>query len=310
MKFIFTLFLLTLIFKTSFAMSFCQIDGSVIRGAYFDEKNISSIKACDSAKHIDNLLHKVKEIYSFAPRISVHLIEEFDNASYDNGSLIKIPLRFYSVNKNKEKIYKNQKDLDAIIFHEYGHAVLAQHLAKKWDTFTYYNHLGHQISSLKQKLFLDENNEKLKKSLKEAEEEFIYRRSMRTFTRTIIPYQELYADILSTFMLNDKKAIMNSIKTDHDSEKLELLYRARDFTRSSLDLEELAFEPHAYFYKVRQHIGDNLWPEDETSRNIVLHKILYLLAEEIEYSHYFSLFMTDPIFDNEELITRIQEIDP
>lgn len=309
MKFTTGLFLFTLLLKTSFAMSFCEIKGKVIQRAYYDESEITNEKACKNAKYIDGLLTKVTKIYTFAPRLSLKLVSEFDNASYDNGSLINIPLRFYSLNVKNEKVYKEQKDLDAIILHEYGHAILATYLATEWDGFYYYHQLGHRISSLKQKLFLNKSADTIKQ-LKETEEELMSARSMRTFTRAIIPYQELYADILSAFLLNDKKAISNSISTNEDSEELGLLYRARDFSSSPFDLGKLAFHPHAYFYKVRQYIGDNLWPENETTRNNILHKILYILGEEIPFSYYYSSFMSDPIIDNEELIARIQENQP
>jgi hypothetical protein len=294
-------------FNTYASFTVCEVNGKIVKKAIYDTSEITAKKACEFGKHVENLLSPVLKTFKNAPKISLRLMPEFDNASYDNGSMIKIPIKFYSLDRDDQKNYKRVKDLDAIILHEYGHALLASYLVAQWDSFDFYSASGHRISELEQQNLLTPS-EKLEKKINDEKKELMSSRSMRTFTKSITPYQELFADILSTFELNDKDAVFNAITSTNDIHDNYLLYLGRSFSEKDFNLGKMSLFPHSYFYKVRQFIGASFWPVDEKDKTEKLQKLIELIQHETIYSSYDSYFMTDPQLDNEELIQKIRDI--
>lgn len=294
-------------FNALASYSVCEVKGKIVNRSIYDSSQITSKEACEFGQHVENLLNPVLKSFNFAPKISLQLMPEYDNASYDNGTMIKIPIKFYSLDLNDQKVFKEKKDLDAIILHEYGHAVLASYLVTLWDSFGPYSSSGHKISELEQQNLIAPSKE-LEEQIAYERKDLMSSRSMRTFTKSITPYQELFADILSTFELNDKDAILNAITTGNDLPDNYLLYLGRSFSDKTFDLGKLSSFPHSYFYKVRQYIGSNLWPVNEEDKISKLKKLITVIHEEIEISSYDSYFMTEPARDNEALIERINEM--
>lgn len=305
------LFLITVLLGLSFnsyaSYSVCEVKGKVINRAIYDSSQMTKKEACEFSQHVESLLKPVLKSFDFAPKVSLQLMPEFDNASYDNGTMIKIPIKFYSLDLNDNKVFKEQKDLDAIILHEYGHAVLASYLVNNWDGFRNYSSSGHRISELEQQNLVSPSKE-IQEKIDYERKALMSSRSMRTFTKAITPYQELFADILSTFELNDKDAILNAITTLNDTPDNYLLYLGRSFSNRELDLGKLSAFPHSYFYKTRQFIGLNLWPINELDKKEKLKKLIKIIQEELEMSSYDSYFMTEPLLDNELLIDRMAQI--
>lgn len=303
-----TIVLLTILISTmTYAEEICPINEGVVRNLFYNKDEISKEVACSKGKDIAKLLQVAADSFQDAPQVSVHLINEFDNASYDNGSLIKVPVHFYSLTQNNLIEYKDQRDLDAIILHEYGHAILANELAKSWEGFNFYNRLGHKISDLKQQAFI-KDSERLQKQIKRAEKDLMGPRAMRTFTKAITPFQELFADVLSTFIMNNKSAITHAIETSDDNEMITQIYRTRDFNQVEVDLIGPMINSHGHFYKVRQFIGNSFWPKNLMDRKEKLNILLRLFSQEIQNAFYYTYFMEDLDVDNGELIQRIQEL--
>lgn len=303
MKF-FKVILFLIISQSSWANVVCPIDKELINRVIFDDKMVSKADACTFGLKVNQALLPLKTIYPGSPTVSIHLTDEFDNASYDNGTLLKLPLKFYSLDKDGVKVYKSEEDLMAIILHEYGHAVLAKYLNAHWDTFSYYHEMGLKISELEQQMLLS-SHKALEEELASLKKDLMSPRDMRRLPKVITPYQELFADVVSTYLLNNKSAITDAITTSNDLIDMHLLYRARDFTGSDLDLGKLAFFPHAYFFKARHFIGSELWPKDEKEMKKNILVLLEAIVEELNMAYNNSYFMTDPQYDNDTLIETI-----
>lgn len=293
-------------FNAVAAYEACSINKEFIEKVYFDAKAISSTVACSEGHRVNQLLSRLTGLVDIPlPKVSIHLVPESDNAAYDNGTLITIPVKFYSMSaiENSEKIYKSTSDLDAIVLHEYGHAILASYLVEHWDSFSIYRKFGLEISKLKQELFLEDNLEK-KAYLKDLEKEFMIPRSMRTFSSKITPFQEFFADVLSVSILEDKKAIYNAI-VENESEEPRYVYRRFDKTYKEDGNKKP--DSHGHFYKARELIGAKYWDQMLKDKNIFFKNLLEATRKELAFSFHMSSFMNDPISDNEYFIETLVE---
>lgn len=283
----------------------CLINQNYVKNVYFDNDLITKEIACKEGKRVESLLGLLKGFNIPQPELSIHLVPESDNASYDNGTLITIPLKFYSSSTfaDSDKVYKSTRNLDAIILHEYGHAILASYLVTKWDGFSSYRKFGFEISKLKQELLLNEDAQK-RSLLEKLEKELMMPRSMRNFTTKITPFQEFFSDVLSVTVLEDKDAIYNAIVA-HDPKEYRYLYRSFDQVITSD--ESPIPDGHGYFFGARQLIGNKYWTQMLSDKNEFLQNVMVATTKELTFAFYMSGFMDDFLSDNEFFIETLSE---
>jgi hypothetical protein len=105
----------------------------------------------------------------------------------------------------------------------------------------------------------------------------------RTLFRQVLPYQELYADIIAAFESGSQSAISSALYQQGMSEQAENLIEARSFAPNSrFQIHRYnATEEHAYYWRVRRFIGEKLWPEGLLDKQLKLKLITEAMLEDV-----------------------------
>lgn len=266
----------------------------------------------DEPEFIKEILDTTEKIDSYKiskVNISVVIMPENDNASFDSGRIVEIPRTMVIYNHFRTNpSYKTTGDSLAVYAHEYGHAVFDVHISRLIPEYAKIKKIMREISMLSLRPLtenmtqeqVESNNAKIKKLRENLKSD---KEALRLIKLTL-PYHELFADTIAVFAFNSKNAIHKALYyNDYGSMRY-----AGSFGPSGIGFPIDAYNPHDpnkniigrdfnVFYDVdswtngtehtlfgplRSVIGsDECWPNTESERADKLKVLLKILLSDM-----------------------------
>ncbi len=267
--------------------------------------------SCNKIHQYDRIISNISAIAPYAPKVSLIIHRASGNASFDYGGNISIPQSLIFPGKYGHTIYGNQFKISSIFAHEYGHAVFNEEL-KKREFFKVFNLYSRRISELRVKNLLAYTNGNIGNMInrtKDQMNDLSERRKQLDYIKMrdfITAYSELYADVVATYLVNQKSDIFEALYHDSLNDRQYEMLKARSFSNHG-DWEDFYHTPHSLFAKTRAYIGKEYWPKTQAEKKKYLSVILKAIMAEIDkkYSEY-STFNAKRL--NNDLIARLEEI--
>ncbi len=245
-----------------------------------------------SCAHVDafvDTLASVTAIAPVSPEVSLFIDKEYNNASFDMGSIIYVPLRLGFSNRFGATFYGDFYANHTVLAHEYGHAILSKMLEKE-DFFKELKEISLKISQLRitiQKTYEAGNPgnmvEFYSNMLKAAEAKRVENKEAMKVNRMLSPYHELFADLVASLALKSKRAMVNALYYDELDDQGYLMILARDFDLNSLDMKgPYMSEEHGMLAPTRRFIGSNFWVETEEEKRELLKNLYTAIVIELK----------------------------
>lgn len=277
------------------------------------QKGSTPFVNCSDLEEFDSVITKASLLVDHAPKISLFIEKEHDNASFDMGEIIYLPMRLYFSNNWGQRYYSYASHRNTILAHEYGHALFSNKLGQE-EFFRRIKSLSNAISQKQIEIQKANsqgiNTEELQVELEKLNDERLSNKDDLKLINTLSPFHELYADLIAVFSQKNKRAMVNALYYDEMSDQSFNLILARDFDSNQLDLTN----PYQYFFKeehgvyapVRRLIGEKYWTLDLSEQKRILNAlytaIINQVLEVMDFDHDFY----DPITTNNDLIEKFE----
>lgn len=266
----------------------CELgDNAPISRAY--KANKGNYLSCSQITAFNDTLNEVKAIVKDAPKVNLFIQQEYPNASFDMGSIIRIPLTLTFSGKYGMTYRGSYFASHTILAHEYGHAIFANKM-KKYDFYNKIQALSMKASNLEINIqeayakgnpggITDHYFNLLSKINKQRRED----KELQATARITRAYNELFADVVAVAVLNNKSAITNALFYNEMSDNRYEFVLARQFSNNYLDMNgPYMFEEHTMFAPTRQFIGENLWPITDKEKTELIEKVFQASVIEIK----------------------------
>lgn len=286
--------------KVTSEPSSCLKDQRIISEYIFRGRN----KDCEFVRSLEQTFQGIQKHWGLElPPVRVILVDEGDNASFDEGNVIQVPLRLFSMGEYGKVNYKLKMDSLAVAAHEYGHFVFNE----LW--------LRRDPSQRAMSTLLMRASDALVLSAKGRASHTEWRRSYEAATESeaylrtraeLTPYTELFADVIAVSYFDNKELIFKALyfpsMRDAEFQRVYL----RSFAREQSQISEMdLFEAHSRLALVRSWIGSRLWSHLQTSlkTRAAFFEVVYLhYLEESANPH------TNFTKQNEDLIFRMSTV--
>ena len=214
--------------------------------------------SCEAAQDMANVLQNVQDQFSVPAPVTLVMGPRFDNAGFDDGHMIEIPVQFIHETRYGEPALGDLAQLEAIVIHEYGHAILSQILKKNFpEEFKGIFAEMERVSAYREAGI--ENEKKYLKVTYNFPDEKAYVR----YSQIMTPYSELFADTVAVYFLNEPGAMLRALYFDDLSRQEYKYIKLRDFSSEhTLEDLEVFTDPHSKMSIVRSYIGKNLMPKN------------------------------------------------
>ncbi|WP_374029390.1 hypothetical protein [Bdellovibrio bacteriovorus] len=277
-----------LLSPSSYAAEACPNVGGVVQAVHFLKET-----DCELAEDVSEAFNDMAKIFGVAPKVTLVIGGPMDNASFDNGYVIRLPYRMVFYGQYGTEHPMPIVNLVTCAAHEYGHAIFHEYVR---------NTFKNEFSSL-----LEKFNSLSARSLKmlQGEKDEAYHSDLRALAETrdyqrfhsLISYSEFYADVLAVYLKKDKSAMFSALYYHEMSIFQYNFTRMRDFEgQSDLRWENLMHEEHSWFAITRAFVGEKLWPQDDAQASEYAHKIMKAI-----------LNMAPTTFDREERGSPVED---
>lgn len=289
-------FLFALILAPAFAAptSVCSGVGGVVT-----EVRFQADLNCDLARELSDIFNGMAQRFGEAPSVRLLVGVSSDNASFDNGSVVQVPVQLVFSGTYGREHSVPAASLYAAAAHEYGHAIFHEKVRRHFPQYKDLFAGLAEISDLKWRA------EQSVESLRARYSELMENESYQSFMRHLTAYAEFYADTVTVFYFNDKSAMFKALYYGAMTDFQYQYVRMRDFdSEVSVQWEHLLYEDHAKLAYARSYVGKNLWPQDATQvsrfANLIAQEVLRTLGHDIIQQE-----PTDYLSANEELIRNL-----
>lgn len=250
------------------------------------------------------------------------------NAAFDFGYGLEIFQQIYFGGDERfgQPQFKLYFDNLSVIAHEYGHAIFADILYKNFPEFNvFYSFLRKNSSKhidvskriAKWQLKPDGLAKsialfKIKYDQLKASQEFTnyFKNPANSHLRVLAaPYHELFADLVAAYNSDTKNLISEALYIPRMHPQVENAVAARSFDQGAhFELNPLnSSDPHVFFYRVRQYIGDHLWPADPQAKKLKLKNIIQAILEDM-HSNFSKNDYENIEARNRSLISRLENV--
>jgi hypothetical protein len=266
----------------------CELsDDSVIERSFKTQSG--NYLSCHNISSFDDTLSRVAELVDNAPKVALFIQNRHNNASFDMGRIIRIPIQLEFSGKYGTTYSGNYMGVHTVLAHEYGHAIFSQKI-KGYDFYKNIQKLSYQSSSYElaiQDAYAKGNPgnivdfyHKQKKHLFEKRKNDPY---FQKVAKLSTPYNELFSDVVAVVAKNDKRAVMMALYYDEMSDQQYQIVQGRSFEVNSLD----NFGPHmslahTKLAATRQFIGKNLWPENDKQASELINTVFDAIVIELQ----------------------------
>jgi len=254
---------------------------------------------CTLVQQIHDLSTKVSNTFDIHPYVSLFLEQRAFDASFDQAKIIKIPQHFFRKNSEQQYHIQSGENILPIFVHEYGHAIFTELLREE---FPEYDEISSKVQLISDILItIKELQEEIKSPTivathrKELQDE-IYRKSVilqkhkkelgknttaQRLKEIIIPYHELFADIVAVYFYEDKSIIKHAVDHPEYNQSEQVVPNRRSFDNHLSHSELSEDDVHGYYAPVRKLIGQNYWPKNLEEKEVYLRKIFQGISNDL-----------------------------
>lgn len=282
----------------------CQVGG----GGPVKEVLFTAEVNCHLAEILAVTLHKTAQFSPRQPDITLIIGDRAGNASFDNGSVIRIP-QFLFFTDSKGNVFPASNDqLEKVVVHEYGHAVLKE--LWKTEFADEFSELFQDLELLSSLAVENTKNKISGRGVRQRGQQIAMTDAYSLFYKTLPAYSELYADALTVLYFADSTAMFKALHFAHLSEEKSLSVELRDFSQEHrLSKVEKSNDAHTRLSLVRSYVGRMMRNLDEVGRKELLARveqaITLAVREELR-----SPGQTSALGENLRLIEFLQNLDP
>lgn len=217
---------------------------------------VSTQATCEDAQIFARELQKLSDQLGRSAQVTLVYGGRMKNAGFDDSRIIRIPHVFVHHGPRGEEVAGQSHQLNAIVAHEYGHALLS----KIWRS---------EFKEDFEAIFneLDYSSEQTESAIISKEEvyppKFLSSGDYQAYVKTMAPYSELYADVIAVYFYDDRSVMLNSLYFDEAHDWYFRYLELRDFSKTHKESYVGGFtDPHAKLALVRSYIGRELMPKN------------------------------------------------
>jgi hypothetical protein len=234
--------------------------------------------SCDYVGRVENLIEDIQRFSEDKVKINLIVRSSNDGASFDGGFNIDVPeqLVFYGEYGQDygTDIYSNL----SVVAHEYGHALLDYKFEKELSKFPVvkeYFIARKELSRLEIAFSKNPTSLELKNELEAKTKKVQNNSAFNRFFVLLLPYSELYADVVAVYNDNSKASIYNALYYPQMTKFGHRMVKTRDFSSEfdSKIYDAFMTEAHGYFAHTRTYIGKNMWPQNDFEKKQMLKKL-------------------------------------
>lgn len=257
--------------------------------------NFDSTLTADDPDFNRVLIKTIQEIDQYGiVDVTVNIVVQpvSNNAAFDGGKIVFIPraMEFYN-NYGADPYRKSSFDIQSVFIHEYGHAIFDAYILKNIPEYEKISRIQNQISDIHMRILNEQPSRqeitRLSAEQKRLEKQIVDDPQLYRLYMLMLPYNELFADVLAVYAMEDKSAIFQALYNPHvmdahHSGALEEL-QARDFSLNHAVEGWKHNTPHSLFGPVRSFLGqDSCWPKTQEQKIQKLKHIISLISDEIK----------------------------
>lgn len=286
----------------SFAVIDCDHDLSPVieNEFYIQSKGPKSKINCELLNKIHEVSVKVSEVFSTYPKVSLFLEQQGFAASFDQAKIIKVPQKFFRRNSKRKYHVQEGDSILPIFVHEYGHAIFSEMLKDEFTEFQDISQKTERMADIHieiKKHQQDIKDPSLTGKNRKAKQDKIYKLSLEVqqikkslnndktvqkLRKIIIPYHELFADIVAVYFYEKTEIMMNAVNHPQYNKEEKIVPLRRSFTKSVTNFDQLdEKDVHGYYSPVRKLIGEKYWPKNEQDKRTFLKKIFNAISNDI-----------------------------
>lgn len=270
---------------------------------------------CQKIEDFLDTIEKVSRLTPVSPEINLFIGRESNNASFDMGNIIYVPLRLNFPNQWGTVFYGDYYANQTILAHEYGHAVLSK-LLEKEVFFQSFKAISIQISQIQiqiQELFEKGDPDKkiplYSQRLQDLQEQRLNDKESLRASRLLSPYHELFADLVTVLAYNDKSSILNALYYNEMSDQSYQMLLFRNFEGDEVNMNSpFVHEEHGMFAPIRRFIGNQLWPNNDEEKKTLIQQLYKAIVIEMRKNLALSDDELDPRSLNQNLLSTLNSI--
>ncbi|WP_412471150.1 hypothetical protein [Halobacteriovorax sp. RT-2-4] len=294
----------------------CESDFTYISSA-FKVKKSDSIN-CSDVEWANNAIAKVAKLREDSPVVNLELLSRDNGASFDIGETIRIPLHLTFTNQWGQVFNSYSIGTDAILYHEYSHAIFGERIGKKF--YPKLKALAERLSRFKvnrHKAYAEGNPRNVVQYYTkqiEVIEERIKNHSELEKYHLSSSYNELFADLVAVLVTNNRNAIFNALYYDEMTDDAYQLTKLRSFEDQNTKYDNRGlYEEHGELALVRQYIGEKILPNifkkenEEQLKKDLLEIVLESIESQMDERIRKSAYKISPMQSNTALIEEIKE---
>lgn len=263
---------------------------------------------CHLAEILAKTLQKTAEFSPRKPEVTLIIGDKAGNASFDNGSVIRIPQFMFFTDSQGNTFPASNDQLEKVVVHEYGHAVLkelwmhefAQEFAELFEELEILSDLA--VENTKNKIS--------GRGVRQRGQLLATTEAYSLFYKYLPAYSELYADALTVLYFNDTNAMFEALHFARLSEEKALNVELRNFSKQHdlRDVEKVK-DAHTRLSLVRSYLGRMMQNLNQEGRQALLARLEQAITlaarEELR-----SPGQTSALGENLRLIELLQNLDP
>lgn len=238
-----------------------------------------------------------------------------DNAAFDGGKLMYLPRNMEFTNDfSLNPIMKGLIDIESVFSHEYGHAVFDQVAVKALPLYSQIIAIKMKQSEIDLKILHEQPSPAIRNELhaqqKALDGELIKMPPVLHLYILSLPYNELFADVIAVYQMQDKSAIYKALDNPN--------VKHHQFGPDALDARDFAADnklegwsdnsPHGMFGPVRSYLGrDECWPKTQEERSHKLKAFAEIILKDIKERFEAGATAAEPSF-NAALIQKLAPV--
>jgi hypothetical protein len=269
--------------------------------------------SCDYVSRVESLIEEVQKFSEDKVKVNLVVRSANDGASFDGGYNIDVPEQLVFYGEYGQDFGMDIFSNLTVVAHEYGHALLDkkfnQILSPKYPVVKDYFDARKELSNLEIEFAKNPTSEELKNRIEAKTKKVQNDGAFNRFFVLLLPYSELYADVVAVYNDNDKSAVYNALYYPQMTKFAHKMVKTRDFG-AEFDInvyDRYMTEAHGYFANTRTYIGNNLWPKNDVEKNQILKKLSNAIIEEMSQILDKDGVLPDYDVGNASLIKRLSQ---
>lgn len=269
-------FLLTFVASFGVGASQCPVTHPSLKIVF---ESSSFAYPCEFLESLEGVMSLEQGLHGKTPQEKMALVlnPEGSNARFDYGTIIETPYRLFFSDPYGRRYDVNSPNASVIFGHEYGHFLFKGFFLEAFPQFEKLFKKFNLISDLKVLLLTSREGRSkriLETKIAKLQEELGESSEFQLYNAITASYSELYADLLSALVAQNKNAMTKALYYDAMSDFEYAYIRTRSFDSSfTEDDERYMSDSHGFFAYARFHIGQNLWPQTNEEAQLLLQKI-------------------------------------